>query len=266
LVAEYDESGNLVAKYHHDGGGLMAMTRSNESYWYGFEAIGTVRQLMGSQGQVVDAYAFDAWGNEITNPQSQVQNPFKYVGKHGYYWDTESALMLLGVRYYAPSSGLFLSRDIMEGYGYTYAVNNPARWIDPKGLQTGVAECEVAEIVTQSGLQCLKLICRVGAGLCGLLLTLINCTTLGDMERVKKDPKTVIQNKDCLDYCDNKLEDKKDKECCKRICKERNRNTCGALEGFCRHLGRKNDRCTNVCWLMWEHFCTEIKVYPKSSL
>jgi hypothetical protein len=83
LVAEYDGNGNLVAKYHHDGGGLMAMTRNNESYWYGFEGIGTTRQLMGSQGQVVDAYAFDAWGNEITNPQSQVPNPFKYVGKEG---------------------------------------------------------------------------------------------------------------------------------------------------------------------------------------
>jgi RHS repeat-associated protein len=135
LVAEYDGNGNLVAKYHYDGGGLLAMTRNNESYWYGFEGIGTTRQLMGSQGQVVDAYAFDAWGNEITNPQSQVQNPFKYVGKHGYYSDTESALMLLGVRYYSAANGLFLSRDLIEGYGYSYAADNPARWMDPQGLQ-----------------------------------------------------------------------------------------------------------------------------------
>jgi RHS repeat-associated protein len=124
-----------VAKYHYDGGGLIAMTRNNQSYWYGFEGIGTTRQLMGSQGQVVDTYAFDAWGNEITSPQSQVQNPFKYVGKYGYYWDTDSALMLLGVRYYSAANGLFLSRDLIEGYGYTYAADNPARWMDPQGLQ-----------------------------------------------------------------------------------------------------------------------------------
>jgi len=74
LVAEYDENGNLVAKYHH-GGGLMAMTRNNSSYWYGFEGIGTVRQLMDGQGQVSDAYAFDAWGNELTSLQSQVPSP-----------------------------------------------------------------------------------------------------------------------------------------------------------------------------------------------
>jgi RHS repeat-associated protein len=115
-----------VAKYHYDGGGLIAMTRNNQSYWYGFEGIGTVRQLMGSQGQVVDAYAFDAWGNEITNPQSQIPNPFKYVGKYGYYLDTESALMLLGVRYYSAANGLFLSQDlVMTEINYIYANNNP---------------------------------------------------------------------------------------------------------------------------------------------
>jgi RHS repeat-associated protein len=135
LVAEYDESGNLVAKYHYDGGGLIAMTRNNQSYWYGFEGIGTVRQLMGSQGQVVDAYAFDAWGNEITSPQSQVQNPFKYVGKHGYYLDTESALMLLGVRYYEMSVGRFMNLDPnQEGINwYLYAAGNPNSKIDPTG-------------------------------------------------------------------------------------------------------------------------------------
>jgi len=135
LVAEYDGNGNLVAKYHYDGGGLIAMTRNNQSYWYGFEAIGTVRQLVNAQSQVTDAYAFDAWGNELTNPQSQVPNPFRYVGKHGYYLDTESALMLLGMRYYSAANGLFLSRDLVEGYDYIYTANNPVRWIDPQGLQ-----------------------------------------------------------------------------------------------------------------------------------
>lgn len=31
LVAEYDENGNLIAKYHHEGGGLLAMTRGKKS-------------------------------------------------------------------------------------------------------------------------------------------------------------------------------------------------------------------------------------------
>jgi len=139
LVAEYDQSGNLVAKYHYDGGGLIGMTRGNQSYGHVFEGIGTARQLMGSQGQVVDAYAYDAWGNELTSPQSQVPNPFRHVGKHGYYLDTESALMLLGVRYYISMIARFLSCDPIRSnsiiiHRYSYARNNPVASIDPLGL------------------------------------------------------------------------------------------------------------------------------------
>jgi RHS repeat-associated protein len=151
LVAEYDGNGNLVAKYHYDGGGLLAMTRNNQSYWYGFEGIGTVRQLMGSQGQVVDAYAFDAWGNELTSPQSQVQNPFKYVGKHGYYLDTESALMLLGVRYYGAGTGRFVTTDPLNSgiNWYSYGYDNPCRFIDFTGLFIFCPRTECEWVITR---------------------------------------------------------------------------------------------------------------------
>ena len=112
------------------------MTSGNQSYWYGFEAIGTVRQLMNAQGQVIDRYVFDAWGNELTSPQSQVFNPFRYVGKYGYYLDTESALMLLGMRYYGASTSRFINLDPLKVYTnwFTYVNNNPNRAIDPIGL------------------------------------------------------------------------------------------------------------------------------------
>ena len=99
---------------------------------------------MGSQGQVVDAYAFDTWGNELTRPQSPIPNPFRYVGKHGYYWDAESALMLLGVRYYGAYVGRFWSLDPMKDREnwYQYAYNNPIRYIDPCGTTpTIIVEC-----------------------------------------------------------------------------------------------------------------------------
>jgi len=84
LVAEYDGNGNLVAKYHHDSEGLLAMTRNAQQYWYASEAIGTVRQLVNEQFQVTDACAFDAWGNELVT-QGSTTNPHCYVGKHGYH-------------------------------------------------------------------------------------------------------------------------------------------------------------------------------------
>lgn len=86
-------------KYHHDDWGLLVMTRGNATFWYVFEAIGTVRQLVNEQTQVTDAYAFDAWGNELAAQGSTV-NPHRYVGKYGYYLDTQSTLMLLGVGFF----------------------------------------------------------------------------------------------------------------------------------------------------------------------
>ncbi len=102
------------------------MTRGNQSYWYVFEAIGTIRQLVNAQTQVTDAYAFDAWGNELAT-QGSTTNPHRYVGKHGYYLDTQSALMLLGVRYYDAGMGRFASLDpILDTMNWcTYAADKP---------------------------------------------------------------------------------------------------------------------------------------------
>ena len=149
LIAEYDQNGNLVAKYHHDGG-LIAMTRGNQSYWYVFEAIGSVRQLTDAQSQVPDAYFYDAWGNELTSPYSQVSNPFRYVGKYGYYLDTQSALMLLGVRYYQAGVGRFMTFDPLKvkNNWYAYASNRPTVLIDPNGkiptiVLIGIGGCAI---------------------------------------------------------------------------------------------------------------------------
>ena len=107
---------------------------------YDQKGIGTVRQLTNAQGQVIDRYVFDAWGNELTSPQSQISNPFRYVGKYGYYLDTESALMLLGVRYYGNRIGRFISLDpMMEGLNwYSYVGSNPIKNTDPCGTGVGV--------------------------------------------------------------------------------------------------------------------------------
>ncbi|MEZ8220274.1 RHS repeat-associated core domain-containing protein [Candidatus Fervidibacteria bacterium JGI MDM2 JNZ-1-D12] len=111
------------------------MTRGNQSYWYVFEAIGSVRQLTDTQSQVPDAYFYDAWGNELTSPHSQVPNPFRYVGKYSYYLDTQSALMLLGVRYYQAGVGRFMTIDPLKvkNNWYAYASNRPTMLIDPNG-------------------------------------------------------------------------------------------------------------------------------------
>lgn len=90
---------------------------------------------MNARTQVTDSYAFDAWGNELA-VQGNTTNPHRYVGKHGYYLDTQSALMLLGVRYYGANVGRFWSLDpINSGLNWYRYISNPTKNIDPQGLQ-----------------------------------------------------------------------------------------------------------------------------------
>ena len=62
-------------------------------------------------------------------------NPFRYTGRG---FDAEAGLYFYRTRYYDPSIGRFIAEDpIRFDAGtnfYTYAQNNPAKFIDPKGL------------------------------------------------------------------------------------------------------------------------------------
>lgn len=96
---------------------------------------GGVMQMMDGSQNVVASYKYDAWGNDLTDPQSPIFNPFRYVGGLGYYSDKDSGLKLLGVRYYDSQIGRFWSLDLIVKLNrYLYAQNNPVRYVDPLGL------------------------------------------------------------------------------------------------------------------------------------
>ena len=68
------------------------------------------------------------------------KNPFRCVGKSGYYADDDTGLMLLGARYYDPLVGRFITQDSdMDGLNwYAYADNNPVNRTDPTGFAPNV--------------------------------------------------------------------------------------------------------------------------------
>ncbi|MCL4285625.1 MAG: hypothetical protein KJZ62_11060, partial [Fimbriimonadaceae bacterium] len=84
---------------------------------------------------VTASVQYDAFGN-VTSSSGTWSGPFAYGGPYGYQSDPDSGLKLLGHRYYDPSTGRFLTRDIVksERNWYSYCHNSPLRFADPKGF------------------------------------------------------------------------------------------------------------------------------------
>ena len=118
------------------GNGLISEVRGSASKFYKADGIGTTRALTSTSGTTTDTLSTDAFGN-TTASSGTSPSPFGFVGGAGYQTDSDTGLMLLGHRYYDPSTGRFLSRDpIRAGYNwYIYCDNDPGNTADPQGLK-----------------------------------------------------------------------------------------------------------------------------------
>ncbi|MCU0916719.1 MAG: RHS repeat-associated core domain-containing protein, partial [Planctomycetes bacterium] len=103
-------------------------------FYYHFDGLGSVVALSDAVGNVVQTYAYDAYGrSQSTGPATG--NPYRFAG---YRFDPETGLYFCRVRYYTPAIGRFLQPAPL-GYAdginwYLYCANNPVMLIDPLGL------------------------------------------------------------------------------------------------------------------------------------
>ncbi len=107
--------------------------RSGVSKFYHSDLKNGVQQTDSSQ-TFAAVRTYDAFGMPVSSSGAWA-GPFGYGGKFGYQSDPDSGLMLLGHRYYDPSTGRFLTRDpIKDGRNwYAYCGNNPVSFADPDG-------------------------------------------------------------------------------------------------------------------------------------
>jgi RHS repeat-associated protein len=96
--------------------------------------LGTPRELVNEEGEIVWSARFSVWGDLEALPVSTVDNLLRFQGQ---WFDPETGLHYTGCRYYSPEQKAFISMDPVPlaggPNGYQYVLN-PLNWIDPHGL------------------------------------------------------------------------------------------------------------------------------------
>ena len=122
----YTSEGNV---YLHLPGVIMAESSIGDVRYLLSDGLGSVRQAVDENGEVVAYNEFDPYGNP--NPQSLTPDPYGFTGE---WWEDDIGLLHLRARWYASETGTFLSVDPVESEPpYQYVRGNPINSVDPKG-------------------------------------------------------------------------------------------------------------------------------------
>ncbi|HEV2455202.1 MAG TPA: RHS repeat-associated core domain-containing protein, partial [Verrucomicrobiae bacterium] len=151
LIATLNSQSSLLASYRWGldlsgsmqgvggvGGLLEEIDYGTATNFVAFDGNGNVAALVNAaDGTLTANYEYGSFGEPIrmTGPQAKA-NPLRFSTK---YDDDESDLLYYGYRYYDPSTGRWLNRDLV-GAGevnlYEFILNDPVRYIDVFGLHT----------------------------------------------------------------------------------------------------------------------------------
>ena len=153
VVSELDENNAVKAVYEHEPqpyGGLLSQQRGATTHYHHHDALGSTRFLTDSSGNVTDTYLYDAWGNNVASTGTTV-NPFRWVGKYGYYTDDGTGQVYVRARMYQPAVARWSSIDPLGYFDgvnlHTYADNVAPQKIDPTGLYCICCTFEQAEVI-----------------------------------------------------------------------------------------------------------------------
>jgi RHS repeat-associated protein len=133
IVYTYIHANNQVlARYDGD------YTSANK-YFYIHDRLGSVRQMINRNGDVINSYFYTPWGT-ATGGES-IENVDNWFGFCGYYYEDGMNSYYCNARNYY--NGRFMSRDPVMGkfeepmtlHKYLYCGNDPVTFIDPDGRE-----------------------------------------------------------------------------------------------------------------------------------
>ncbi|MBK8038222.1 MAG: hypothetical protein IPK22_13985 [Verrucomicrobiaceae bacterium] len=129
LIATADATGGYAVPHFNHRGDTIAITRGNTAW-----------SSSVSVGSIVESYAYSPYGL-TTAANAASSYPFRFIGQHG-VMDEGNGLHFMRARYYAASTGRFVSLDQLAGSAgdartlnrFGYAGGNPITQLDPSGF------------------------------------------------------------------------------------------------------------------------------------
>lgn len=101
-----------------------------QTSYFHYDGQGSTRLLTDENANVTDSYAYTAFGEPVnTGAAKPTVNPFRYVGREGYYLDADTGDYYVRARPYSPVLARFLSWDQLGSdlNHYRYCKNDPLR-------------------------------------------------------------------------------------------------------------------------------------------
>jgi len=152
LLAELDSQGNITKSYVY-GVDLIGTIDSEGNFKYTVQdSLGSTRVLTDDQGNKITEKTYDPYGSveymessgALSGNLGEAVNIDENIGFTNQEQDPETGLIYMNARYYNPVIGRFITEDLYKGdigdakslNHYTYAANNPLKYIDPTGMWT----------------------------------------------------------------------------------------------------------------------------------
>ena len=143
VLCDLDGNGTVTAWYVHGPDLCYKVDTTNGLICYHADAQANIIALTDGNTNLVAQYAYTSYGRNLgsTNFQSQISNPYLFVGSQGVQEESDIPnLYFMRARYYSADAGVFLSTDPVKHIGagwqpiaYVYGNGSPTRFVDPSG-------------------------------------------------------------------------------------------------------------------------------------